>query len=94
MAKKPNYGLRRGVAGTAASSIVGGLSGMAGAVLQNPARSLAEAGLSNAPEDIANHIMGTGVLGATAGALVAGGIVANRAMKNRKNRNLGRQFNK
>jgi hypothetical protein len=38
--------------------------------------------------------MGTGVLGATAGALVAGGIVANRAMKNRKNRNLGRQFNK
>lgn len=92
MAKEPNYGLRRGVAGTAAGSVVGGLAGMAGAIIQNPARGLAEAGLSNAPEDIANHIVGTGVIGATAGALVAGGYMVNRAVQNRKNRNLGRQF--
>ena len=92
MAKEPNYGLRRGVAGTAAGSVVGGLAGMAGAVMQNPAASLAKAGLENAPEDIANHIMGTGAIGATAGALVAGGYMVNRAIQNHKNRNLGRQF--
>jgi hypothetical protein len=84
MAKKPNYGLRRGVAATAASGVMGGLAGMAGAVMNNPAASLAKAGLQNAPEDIANHIAGTGAMGATAGALIAGGVVAHRAIQNRK----------
>lgn len=94
MAKEPNYGLRRGVAGTVASGVVGSLAGMAGAAMNNPARRLAEAGLSNAPEDIANHIVGTGVIGAVGGAIVGGAYVANRAIQNRKNRNLGRQFDK
>jgi len=86
MAKSPNYGLRRGVAGTAAVSVASGLAGMAGAMMNNPAGKLAAAGLSNAPEDIANHIAGSGVIGATGGALLAGGYMVNRAVQNRRNR--------
>jgi len=92
MAKEPNYGLRRGVAVTVASSVAGSLAGMAGAVANNPAGKLAAAGLSNAPEDIANHLAGTGVVGAVGGALIGGAYIAHRAIQNHKNRNLGRQF--
>lgn len=91
MAKEPNYGLRRGVAGTIAAGIGGGLAGAAGAAI-NPAQRLAAAGLSNAPQDIAEHIIGSGQIGAVGGAAIAAGYVAHRAIQNRKNRNLGRQF--
>ena len=92
MAKEPNYGLRRGVAITAASSVAGGLAAVAGAVANNPARKLAEAGLDNAPQDIANHLMGTAGIGLVGGTMLGLGIVANQAIQNHKNRNLGRQF--
>jgi hypothetical protein len=88
MAKEPNYGLRRGVAITAASSLTAGAASVAGALSRNPARSLAEAGLDNAPQDIANHLMGTAGIGLVGGAVLGGAYVATRAIQNRKNRNL------
>ncbi len=94
MAKKtPNYGLRRGVAASVATGVLAGLGSAANAS-HNTVSRLMDAGLDATPQDVQNHIVGSGVLGAVSATALAGAYLGGKAIVNKvkKNRNLGRQF--